>query len=182
MKKIFVFSIIAVVVILFLTTSVLRLIFGPDGQIPDENGESKELCHFSDEDIEACYADYRIIGRSVQSKGMGDSHVKGRLEEFDCSYSCTSFGKFSGIYILNAYLADGESVAYTIDSEVLEGNLRIVITDEENQILRPSLPSHIANSIATTWQAFSLCLSYRDLIYAHISSVLCPSNPRDFAS
>ena len=135
MKKIFVFSIIAVVVILFLTTSVLRLIFGPDGQIPDENGESKELCHFSDEDIEACYADYRIIGRSVQSKGMGDSHVKGRLEEFDCSYSCTSFGKFSGIYILNAYLADGESVAYTIDSEVLEGNLRIVITDEENQIL-----------------------------------------------
>lgn len=135
LKRILIVGIIAFVFVLFAISFVLRHSQEIDAQIPDENGESKELCRLTNADIEGCYTDYRIIGRSVYNKGLGDSNVKGRYEDFDSTYCRVSLGKLSGVYITNAYLADGGTVTYTVDAEVIEGNFRIVITDEQNKIL-----------------------------------------------
>ena len=104
-------------------------------QIPDKNGANKELCHFSDEDIENCYTDYRVIKRKVFNEECNTSGIQGRYEDCDSNYNHTALGKLSGIYILNAYLGTGATVQYTIESQVSAGNLRIVITNEHNQIL-----------------------------------------------
>lgn len=123
--------IISIVVILF----VARFLKELSMQIPDTNGINKELCYLSDLDIESCYTDYRAIKRNVYNEHANKSGIQGRYEQFDCEYTRSSFGKLSGIYILNAYLGDGDNVSFTIDSKVKKGNLRIVITDEFNRIL-----------------------------------------------
>lgn len=104
-------------------------------QVPDENGESKELCYYTDEFIEDCYTDYRVIGRKVTSNDLTSSGVQGVYKDCDLAHNHTELGKLSGVYILNAYLGNGGVVQYTIDSQVSEGNMRIVITDQDNRIL-----------------------------------------------
>ena len=104
-------------------------------QLEDKNGDSKELCLITDEMIEEYTEDYRIIKRHVSTKSKNPSGVKGVFEECDCEYIKTKTGMLSGVYICNAYLGDGNELEYTIDSKVLSGNLKIVITDEDNKIL-----------------------------------------------
>lgn len=103
-------------------------------QIPDKNGDSKDLCYLTDEMIKNNTQNYYSIRRSVWSKG-NDSGVRGHFEKQDRDYIKTSFYSLSGFYVCNAFLGDGQPQKLTINSTVSLGNLRIVVTDEENNIL-----------------------------------------------
>lgn len=104
-------------------------------QIKDTNGEIKQLCTITDEMIEDQTEQNWIIRRKIVSTGTHASGVKGKHEEHDNEHSRIKIGSLSGIAIFNAYLGDGGTVTYKIFTEVQQGNLKIVITDENNAIL-----------------------------------------------
>lgn len=119
--------VIAIVVSILLTQS--------SKHIEDLNGEDKALATITTEYIESKTQDYVSMRKSVTSKGLSSSGLSGKFEEVDNQYSKIVIGKLSGIYIGNAYLGNGETVSYVIESTVSEGNFKIVITDETNKIL-----------------------------------------------
>lgn len=132
-KKIIVIVVVALFVI---SAFVLRLILKMQSEkIPDTNGESKEICTMDDEFIESYFDYYSLIKHSVKRDTSVKSGIKGDYEETDCGYLKESFGSLSGIYICNSYLASSDSVKYMVNSAVNSGNLRIVVTNGNNQIL-----------------------------------------------
>ena len=103
-------------------------------QLEDRNGDSKELCIITDEMIEQYSVDYHAIARRSSTKGE-TSGVKGHFKDRDYSYIRTRIRSLTGVYVCNAYLGTGTEVTYSISSKVDRGNLKIVITDEDNIIL-----------------------------------------------
>ena len=103
-------------------------------QIPDANGESKSLHYITDEMIKDNTQNYYSIKRYVIRKGER-SGVEGYFKEEDRDYVRTRIQSLSGFYVCNAFLGDGNPLALRVDSMVYSGNLRIVLTDEENNIL-----------------------------------------------
>ena len=104
-------------------------------QLEDKNGDDKALCILTDNDIKDITHEYRSLKRQVQSKGLNTSGVSGFFEDYDNDYTKTTIGTLSGIYVCNAVKGSGSLVRYIIDSTVYSGNFRIVITDEDNNIL-----------------------------------------------
>lgn len=104
-------------------------------QFEDTNGEIKTPALITDEMINNYFEDYRAIARRVSAKRENASGVTGHFEDCDRSYVETKIKMLSGIYVSNAYLGKGADVTYTIDSSVKSGNFRIVITDEDCNIL-----------------------------------------------
>lgn len=104
-------------------------------QFEDTNGEIKTPALITDEMINDYFEDYRAIMRSVRSKNKNKSGVVGKYEDCDRSHIETKIKMLSGIYVSNAYLGKGADVTYTIDSSVKSGNFRIIITDEDSNIL-----------------------------------------------
>ncbi len=132
-KKIIVIVIVALIVI---SALVLRIIFKMQSEkIPDTNGESKEICTMDDEFIESYFDYYSLINHKTTRDTSVKSGIKGNYAEADCGYLKESFGSLSGIYICNSYLASADSVKYMVTSTVHSGNLRIVVTNGNNQIL-----------------------------------------------
>lgn len=104
-------------------------------QFEDTNGEIKTPALITDEMVNNYFEDYRAIRRRVIAKRENESGVVGRYEDCDRSFVETKIKMLSGIYVSNAYLGKGADVTYTIDSSVKSGNFRIVITDEDCNIL-----------------------------------------------
>ena len=104
--------------------------------IEDSNGESKELAVITDADIQS--GSYRCIQRdtSSSSKGRGASGAYGIYRDKDNDYSRIAAKRFSGIQIANVCKGTGADVIYTVESTVSQGNFKIVITDEDYQILQ----------------------------------------------
>lgn len=126
---------VAAIFALVVSSFLIRMIQRMNDHIPDENGEDRSLCHLTDADIESCRQDSNVTMLGITSEGEGASGLKGRDAEDDNTYCRLSFGKFSGIYVANAYRGDGGSVTYTVKSDVIAGNFRIVVTDAQNKIL-----------------------------------------------
>ena len=104
-------------------------------QIDDINGDTKAPAQITDEMVNNYFEDYRAIMRRVTSKKENTSGVVGRYEDCDRSYIQTKIKMLSGIYVSHAYLGKGADVTYTISSSVKSGNFRIVITDDDCNIL-----------------------------------------------
>lgn len=102
----------------------------------DTNGDQdKSLALITDEMINRHIEDYRAYKRHVSREIDNEIRISGDYEECDRSFIKTKIGKLSGIYICNAYKGVGKDVTYKINSTVKSGNFRIVITDEECNIL-----------------------------------------------
>lgn len=137
-KKIIMIAILCAVAIVILARAVFLIKKHQEElalQIEDINGDSKELAVITDEVIEQWTEDYRTIMRRVFRRGDDPSGVEGKFKDYDYTEIENEIGKLSGIYVCTAYKGKGREVTYTIDSKVLEGNLRIVITNEENDIM-----------------------------------------------
>ena len=106
-----------------------------EAQIEDTNGLSKELCTIDDTFIESKTEYCDMVGINTKYDASKKSGVKNDFKEKDLCYSKDTIKSLSGIYICNAYKANGNVVKYTVDSVVKRGNLRIVITDQNNKIL-----------------------------------------------
>lgn len=104
-------------------------------QFEDTNGDIKTPALITDKMINDYFEDYRAIRRRVIAKRENESGVVGRYEDCDRSFVETKIKMLSGIYVSNAYLGKGADVTYTIDSSVKSGNFRIVITDDDCNIL-----------------------------------------------
>lgn len=104
-------------------------------QFEDVNGEDKSLARITNEMIEEYREDYRALKRKVSTKGHPTSGVTGHFSDCDYDHIETKIGKLSGIYVCNAYLGKGREVTYNIDSTVHSGNLKIVITNENDDII-----------------------------------------------
>ena len=105
-------------------------------QIEDQNGDAdKSICIISDAEIESSVSDYEAIGSYVNSKDNNASGIVGEFEKYDNAYTEFGFLKVTGIYLCNAYKGAGKEVTYTVDSIVEKGNVRIIITDENQKIL-----------------------------------------------
>ena len=104
-------------------------------QFDDLNGDDKSLAIITDDMINRYFEDYRAIRRTVSSKTNNEIRISGKYEDCDRSYVKTQIGMLSGIYISNAYKGIDANVTYKIESSVKSGNLKIVITDEDNNIL-----------------------------------------------
>ena len=105
-------------------------------QIADQNGNDKNLCFITDDMIFQNTEDYRSIKRHVSSKGLHTSGISGYYEDCDNEYTFTKIGMLSGIYICNATKGTDNEIIWTIDSKVTNGNFRIIITDENNYIVK----------------------------------------------
>ena len=141
-NKKFVPIVIVTILVVFVMVIVFKLtithIQYEKRQIQDTNGDSKELCYFTNDLIENSewMQNYDAIRRTVRSKGStSSSGVAGHYAEKDKPYISVSFGKISGIYVGNAYLGNDANVTFEVKSTVEDGNFRIVITDENNRIL-----------------------------------------------
>lgn len=139
-KKIFFVCLIIVCSILIISSVVVIFIKKHEKemsyQLEDKNGdENKELAIITDEMIEACWEDYHAYKRHVFRKTDGESGIVGEYEDCDSKYIETEIKMLTGVYICNAFLGDGETVTYKIESKVSSGNLKIVITDETDKIL-----------------------------------------------
>ena len=106
-----------------------------DMQFDDTNGDDKSIVGITDDMIYRHFEDYRAIKRFVSTKSDNEIRISGKYEDCDRSYVKTQIGLLSGIYVSNSFLGVGKEVTYKIDSSVEAGNLRIVITDYECNIL-----------------------------------------------
>ena len=105
------------------------------GHIEDSNGDSKELAVITDADIQNGTYGSVCLMTSTYREGYKDSGVTGGYKEEDNTHNRLTVKKFSGIQIANVCKGNGSDVTYTIESTVSSGNFKIVIMDEENQIL-----------------------------------------------
>ena len=104
-------------------------------QIEDINGEDTALCVITDEMIESWKANYDIYKEKTVIKRDIQSGVEGKYAKFDGNEVLFETKIFTGIFILNSYLANDDSVTFRVDSKIIKGNSRIVLTDEESRIL-----------------------------------------------
>ena len=135
LSKKLILNILVTTVILLIAIVAVILFTQTSRHIEDLNGEDKVLATITTEYIESKTQDYVSMRKSVTSKGLSSSGLSEKFEKIDNQYSKTKIGKLSGIYIANAYLGNGGTVSYIIESTVSEGNFKIVITDETNKIL-----------------------------------------------
>lgn len=139
LKKIFIAVSIVVLVCLIIVVSVILFYkkhrLEMSYQLEDKNGESKELAIITDEMISMYTEEYHAYRRRDSSKYHNRSGIEGPFEDCDSSYVKTNIRMLTGVYVANAYLGEGKEVSYNINSTVKSGNLKIVITDEDNQIL-----------------------------------------------
>ena len=104
-------------------------------QIEDINGEDTALCVITDEMIESWTANYDIYKEKTVIKRDIQSGVEGKYAEFDGNEVFFKTKIFTGVFVLNSYLANDDSVTFRVDSKIIKGNSRIVLTDEESRIL-----------------------------------------------
>lgn len=104
-------------------------------QIEDTNGDSKELAVITDSDIQDGTYGSTMLVSSTYSEGHNTSGVVGKHKEEDNDHNRLTVKKFSGIQIANVCKGNGSDVTYTLESTVSSGNFKIVIMDEEHQIL-----------------------------------------------
>ncbi len=104
-------------------------------QVEDTNGDDKTPVYITDELIKKHFEDYRIIRRNVSSKKDNEVRISGKFEDCDRSYIKTKTGMLTGIYVCNAYKGVDKNVTYKFMSSIKSGNFRMVITDEECNIL-----------------------------------------------
>ena len=128
-------SVLAIILVFAIIKMVIGYATALNSQIPDTNGDSKELCSINDEYIESVTDWYDMIKHNSRKDTSDPSGVTGVFEDRDVCYSKETMKSLSGVYICNAYLASGNKVQYTINTTVHSGNLRIVITDENDKIL-----------------------------------------------
>lgn len=105
------------------------------GHIEDTNGDSKELAVITDSDIQDNTYSSVMSMSSTYSEGYNTSGVIGQYREEDDNHSRLSAKKFSGVRVANVCRGNGKEVTYTIESTVSSGNFKIVILDEDHQIL-----------------------------------------------
>ena len=102
----------------------------------DTNGDQdKSLALITDDMINRHIEDYRAYKRHVSRKTDNEVRISGDYENCDRSFIETRIGKLSGIYVCNAYKGVDKNVTYKISSTVKSGNFRIVVTDENRNIL-----------------------------------------------
>ena len=128
---------VSIIVILFVVIigSLLKYKYELSMQFEDTNGDDKTVVKITDEMINKYFEDYRSIKRHVVRKKENDVRISGQYEECDRSYIKTKIGCLSGIYVCNAYMGIGKDVTYSFDSHVEKGNMRIIITDKDSNIL-----------------------------------------------
>ena len=134
-KVILIISVLAIVLVFGVVKVVVGYLNAKNSQIPDTNGDSKELCSIDDAFIESHTDWCDMIKHTLSWDDSNKSGVKGELADKDLCYSKDTMKSLSGVYVCNAYVASGDKVSYTIDSTVNSGNLRIVITDGYDKIL-----------------------------------------------
>ena len=141
-KKGKIFALFIFVFLFCLTLIVVRLIhnyqYHEKKQITDLNGEDKSLSQITEQMIEENEYDqeYYALSRRVIKKGkQSSSGITGYFADKDYPYLYTKFGKISGIYVGNAYLGEGKEVTFSVESSVISGNLRIVLTSSDGKIL-----------------------------------------------
>ncbi len=105
-------------------------------QIEDTNGDSKELAVITDADIQGGTYGCTMLVASTSSEGHNTSGVVGGHKEKDNDHNRLTVKKFSGIYVANVCRGNGSEVTYIIESTVTSGNFKIVILDEDHQILQ----------------------------------------------
>ena len=102
----------------------------------DTNGEEdKTPALIKDEHINRHFEDYHAYKRHVSWKTNNEKRITDDFEDCDSSFIETRIGKLSGIYVCNAHKGIDKNVTYKINSHVKSGNFRMVITDEECNIL-----------------------------------------------
>ena len=139
-KKKIIIAVVILCAVVIIGVGIYRTVKGlseaESMQIEDTNGaEDKTLCHITDRMIEGCWEDYYSIRSQNSRQGKNASGVDNQYEEKDNYYSKTTFQKLSGVYICNSYKGDGNEAVFEVHSKVTQGNLRIVVTDEENVII-----------------------------------------------
>lgn len=135
-NKNFLFRFSAILLSLCLAgTSLASCTLLTSSQIKDTNGDAKDLAVITDDDIQNGAYGSVFLMSSTYSEGYNTSDVVGGHKEEDHDYSRLSAKKFSGVHIENAFLGNGSDVTYVIESTVSSGNFKIVIMDEDHQIL-----------------------------------------------
>ena len=143
MTRLLAITYLLVLIVVFATVVVLLTIIKisqgyhrvSNSQIPDTNGTSKSLCSIDTTYIESVTQKFDMIKHSYKQDSDNKSGVRGKFSDKDLSYSRDTAESLSGVYVCNAYLANGKTIHYTVSSAVNSGNLRIVITDSKNKIL-----------------------------------------------
>lgn len=139
LKKVLIIVICIVASVLFLVgcfrVFYIKHQYELDMQFDDTNGDDKSVVGITDDMINRHFEDYRAIKRSVQVKADNEIRITGKYEDCDRSYIKTEIGMLSGIYVSNAFLGTGKYVTYAIESSVEAGNLRVIITDYDCNIL-----------------------------------------------
>ena len=150
-KRIMIVLIISIfIVIIPVIIIIVNFIKHEKMQIPDTNGESKELCKLTDEFVTKEIQYYYAVKYKVRTKGSAGSGVKGHFEEHDHDYVHTTIGKLSGAYVANAYLGNEKPITFKIDSTVKNGNCAIYILNEDGVILdRPSIDCKTESTVDT---------------------------------
>ena len=82
------------------------------GQIEDTNSEDTSLCVVTDEDITEKKPSYSAVGM-VRSQANGKQTVR--------------VNQLSGVYEMDAYTAEGDTLTITLSTTLYEGNLRVVL-------------------------------------------------------
>ena len=135
-RKIIIIVCIIVAVLIIVGVWIARYNYEMSMHFDDINGDDdKSLALITDEMINRYIEDYRAYKRHVSRKTDNEVRVSGYYEDCDRSFIETRIGKLSGLYVCNAYKGIGKDVTYKINSTVKSGNFRIVITDEECNIL-----------------------------------------------
>ena len=128
-----IFAFLAILCLLSATLSSCAL--ATSTQIEDTNGDAKELAVITDADIQDGTYGSTMLVSSTYSEGHNTSGVVGGNKDKDNSYNRLSVKKFSGILTVNVCKGNGADVTYTIESTVSSGNFKMVIMDEDHQIL-----------------------------------------------
>lgn len=135
-RKIIICVVIIISLLFFIGFPFYRAYSGySEMKISDMNGDSKELAIITDEMILG-ESEYSAIGVHSSRKGAPASGIKGEYEELDFESGEFSCKRMSGVYVVNAFLSEGEQrVTYKVSSQVTSGNMRIVIAEDGGKFL-----------------------------------------------
>ena len=135
-QKIIIVICIVVSILIFVCLWIAKYNYEMSMHFDDINGDNdKSLALITDDMITHYFEDYRAYKIRVTRKADNEVRISGDYEICDRSFIETRIGKLSGIYVCNAYKGIGKSVSYKITSTIKSGNFKIVITDEDCNIL-----------------------------------------------
>lgn len=117
------------------TNDIYDEIEGTNAEIKDLNGEEDfSLATLTDEDICAEKTSYHCVAVRLSSSGSKSYVDKDYLYDVD-TVKVSATTPLSGVYILQSTFGKTDTVRFTVESTQTKGNLRIVLLDENSDII-----------------------------------------------